>query len=85
MQEKSTPAKPNITVIEKLRKSQKIKGYNGSYDHKKHTLCMTQIKPHSTIYYRSNTKKKWSKIKPTRTSVGTTKVYYKIPIPIIKM
>ena len=80
---KTITGKANITVSKATQKP-KIKGYNGSYDHKKHTLCMTQIKPHSTIYYRSNTKKKWSKIKPTRTSVGTTKVYYKITNPNYK-
>lgn len=74
---KTLTGKANICVRRAVQKS-KIKGYSGTYNGKKHTISITKTKAKSTIYYRTSTKKKWSKTKPTRTSVGTTKVYYKI-------
>lgn len=39
---------------------------------------MSNVAAGSKVYYRTNNRAKWSTKKPTRTSVGTTAVYYKI-------
>lgn len=58
-----------------------VKGYSGTYDGKSHTIAISGVKSGSTIKYRTSTKNSWTTKKPTRTSVGTTTVYYQITNP----
>ncbi len=53
----------------------KAKGYNAAYDGKAHSITVFDQKPGTKVKYSTNNKK-WSTTKPTRTNVGTTKVYY---------
>ena len=67
----------NIAIKKAVQKAS-VKGYSGTYDGKAKTINITNITPGSKIYYRTSSKGKWTTKKPTRTSAGTTKVYYKI-------
>lgn len=64
--------------IKKASQKGYAKSYNGSYTGKAHTITLSSVASGSKVYYRTSTKAKWSTKKPTRTSIGTTKVYYKI-------
>ena len=65
-------------VIKKASQKGYAKSYSGTYNGKSHTIRMSNVAAGSKVYYRTNNRAKWSTKKPTRTSVGTTAVYYKI-------
>jgi GH25 family lysozyme M1 (1,4-beta-N-acetylmuramidase) len=51
-------------------------GYSGTYDGKAHSITVADYKEDTKVQY-STDNKNWSEKKPTRTSAGTTTVYYK--------
>ncbi|MCD7894782.1 MAG: hypothetical protein LUG60_13930 [Erysipelotrichaceae bacterium] len=65
-------------TIKKATYTPTVKAYSGSYDGSSHTITISGVKDGSTIKYRTSTKNSWSTTKPTRTSKGTTTVYYQI-------
>ncbi|MCD7840760.1 MAG: hypothetical protein LUG46_09070 [Erysipelotrichaceae bacterium] len=65
-------------TINKATYSPTVKAYSGTYDGKSHTITISNVKSGSTIKYRTSTSDSWSSTKPSRKSVGTTTVYYKI-------
>ena len=65
---------------EKIKKNFSIRtsGVSVIYNGKAHTISLNNIPTGSIIYYRTSQNGTWSKTKPTRTSVGSTTVYYKV-------
>lgn len=57
------------------------KGYTGIYDGKAHTITLNGVPSGSTIQYRTSTSGSWTSAKPSRTTAGTTTVYYQITNP----
>ena len=56
-------------------------GFTGTYDGKAHTISLAGVASGSTIKYRTSSNGTWTTAKPTRTSAGTTTVYYQITNP----
>lgn len=82
---KNLSSKDNDTVIlyaqwKMVKKNFNVRVENKSvtYNGKSQTIGLTNIPAGSKIEYRTSKTEKWSTIKPTRTSVGTTVVYYRI-------
>ncbi|MCD7840015.1 MAG: hypothetical protein LUG46_05225, partial [Erysipelotrichaceae bacterium] len=55
-----------------------VTAYTGTYDGKSHTITLSNVKAGSTIQYKTSASGTYTSTKPTRTSVGTTTVYYQI-------
>ena len=82
---KNLTSKDGETIVlyaqwEKIKKNFSIRTSDVSvvYNGKAHTISLNNIPTGSTIYYRTSQNGTWSKTKPTRTSVGSTTVYYKV-------
>lgn len=82
---KNLSSKDNDTVTlyaqwKMVKKNFNVRVENKSvtYNGKSQTIGLTNIPARSKIEYRTSKTAKWSTIKPTRTSVGTTVVYYRI-------
>lgn len=65
-------------TINKASYNVTAKDYKGTYDSKSHTITLSGVKSGSTIKYRTSQNGEWTSKKPTRTSAGTTTVYYQI-------
>lgn len=65
---------------EKIKKNFSIRtsNVNTIYNGKSHTISLSNVPTGSTVYYRTSKNGSWGKTKPTRTSVGSTTVYYKV-------
>lgn len=74
----STKTGTSNIVIKKAAQKASVKSYNGTYDGKAKSIKISGAVSGSKIYYRTSSNGKWVTKKPTRTSAGTTKVYYKI-------
>ena len=70
-----------VITINKANQSVSAKGYTGTYDGKAHTITLSGVPSGSTIQYRTSTNGAWTSTKPSRTTVGTTTVYYQITNP----
>ncbi|MCD7893163.1 MAG: CAP domain-containing protein [Erysipelotrichaceae bacterium] len=71
-------------TINKASYNPTIKSYTGTYDGKSHTITISNIKSGSTIKYKTSSSASYTSSKPTRTSIGTTTVYYQIANPNYK-
>ena len=85
---KNLSSKDNDTVIlyaqwKFIKKDFNIKVENKSvtYNGKAQTINLINVPVGSKIEYRTSKSGKWTTVKPTRTSVGTTTVYYRITNP----
>lgn len=58
-----------------------VGNFTGVYDKKAHTIRISGVPAQSTIWYRTSATGAWTRTKPTRTSAGTTTVYYMIKNP----
>ena len=70
-----------VITINKANQSVSAKGYTGTYDGKAHTITLSGVPSGSTIQYRTSTNGTWTNTKPSRTTAGTTTVYYQITNP----
>ena len=68
-------------TINKATASVSAKGYTGTYDGRAHTITLSGVSSGSTIQYRTSTNGSWTSAKPSRTTAGTTTVYYQITNP----
>lgn len=59
----------------------KVENKNIIYNGKAQTISLRNIPEGSKIEYRTSKDGKWTTVKPTRTTVGTTIVYYRITNP----
>ena len=59
----------------------KVENKNVTYNGKSQTISISNIPAGSKVEYRTSKDGKWTTVKPTRTSVGTTTVYYRITNP----
>lgn len=85
---KNLSSKDNDTVTlyaqwKFIKKDFNIKAENKSvtYNGKAQTISISNIPAGSKVEYRTSINGKWTTVKPTRTSVGTTTVYYRISNP----
>ncbi len=65
-------------TINKASYTPTVNAYSGTYDAKSHTITISGVKSGSTIKYKTTSSGTYSTTKPTRTSAGTTTVYYQI-------
>lgn len=56
----------------------KVENKNVTYNGKAQTISISNVPVGSKIEYRTSKNASWSTVKPTRTSIGTTTVYYRI-------
>lgn len=80
----TTPQKGLFFLTKEKTAKATIKNYTGTYDGKAHTISLSGYPSGSTIHYRTSSTGTWTTKKPTRTSAGTTTVYYKIEHPNYK-
>ena len=59
----------------------KVENKSVTYNGKAQTISITNIPAGSKVGYRTSKSGNWTTVKPTRTSVGTTTVYYRITNP----
>lgn len=59
----------------------KVENKNVTYNGKSQTISISNIPAGSKVEYRTSKSGKWTTVKPTRTTVGTTTVYYRITNP----
>lgn len=76
----------NITLYakwEKIKENFSIQSSNINtiYNGKAQTISITNIPSGSTILYRTSTNGSWTTKKPSRTTIGTTTIYFKISHP----
>ena len=59
----------------------KVENKSVTYNGKSQTISISNIPAGSKVEYRTSKSGKWTTVKPTRTSVGTTTVYFRIINP----